>query len=135
MSTTIFNIQKAIYAKLTGDSTLMALITGVLDYIPSNQAFPYVTINDVSVTKQNTFGLKGKDYVVGIQIWSDYQGNAQSMGIFDRIDELLDYQTLTATGWTQIVHCRFEDFDTLIDKVRDKEVRRLVARYRVLAYA
>ncbi len=39
-----WELQKAIYGALTGDSTLMAMITGVHDHVPQETAFPYVTV-------------------------------------------------------------------------------------------
>ena len=43
----MWELQKAIYAQLNGDSALGGLVTGIYDYVPEGSNSPYVVIGDM----------------------------------------------------------------------------------------
>ena len=54
-----WELQKAIYGALTGDSALMAMITGVHDHVPQDTAYPYVTIGEGAARAAGSPNVRG----------------------------------------------------------------------------
>ncbi len=98
----VLETQKSLYAKLAGDSVLMALIKGVYEYVPQNAAYPYVTIGDVTANDDSAKGLKRYDLDVNLEIYSKAQGRKEVLDIIERLKLLLDNQVLSITGFTNI---------------------------------
>lgn len=129
MSTALNDIQKALYAILTGNADLMALITGVFDHVPQNQAFPYITFGTRTETRLDSMGTWGKDTTFEINIWTQAAGFKQTEDILEKVNTVIgDYPSLAVTGWTTIC-CRFENAVTMEDP--DGETKRIAARYRI----
>ena len=74
-------LQQAIYTALTGDSTLMAMITGVHDHVPQETAFPYVTIGESTARDWRTVGRKGAEATLILHAWSRSRGRKQAKQI------------------------------------------------------
>lgn len=72
-------VQEAVYALLTANTTLMAEVTGIFDLnnIPSNQAFPYIVLGETTMAPFNVFGAPGQDMTLAIHTWSTYSGKQQ----------------------------------------------------------
>lgn len=127
------DVQKAIYAKLTGDTTLTGMITGVFDYSPDNTPFPQVIIGQFMESRWNTFGRAGKNLVATLHVFSDKKGNKEAFTIVDRLNELLDDVTLTLDNHA-MVSLQYEDtliWNDIADDSNSKEIREVQARYRV----
>lgn len=122
-------LQQAVRNKLTGDATLMAMITGVFDAVPKNQDLPYITVGDATEIPFNVFAKDGKEATITLHIWSLYKGFKEALDIRNRIDQLLDGQTLTITGFVNVL-CQFENSETLRDP--DGVTRHIATRYRVV---
>lgn len=127
--TSLNDLQKAIYSKLTSDSALMGMITGVFDYVPDKQGFPYITINDFIENPFNVFGRRGKDVLVTLQIWSDKKGFKTSFDILSRVNTLLDDAQLTLENH-QLISIQFESSLPSIDAFDG--IRQVPIRYRCL---
>ncbi len=97
-SLSYYNIQKAIYEKLTGNSQLMALIGGVFDNVPQETAFPFVTIGDIFASESSSLGKNGVEQKLSINIWSREAGHKQTAEIMDVIYGLLHNGVLTIAG-------------------------------------
>lgn len=93
-------IQSAIFTKLTDDSTLMGLVTGVFDSLPSGQTFPYVVLGEDTETAANTLASIGREVTVTIHIFSQYAGTKEAKQIAGRIIDLIERRTLSASGIT-----------------------------------
>lgn len=124
-------IQAAVYARLTADTQLTALITGVYDYVPEDVAFPYVTIGEAIETPDNALAEFGCQTVVTLHVWTRARGHAKGLRIAARITELLDHQPLTITG-AHHVATRYEFSQTLTDPEPPGDVRHVVLRYRIV---
>jgi len=96
-------LQTAIYTKLTGDATLMALITSVFDRQPQGSAFPYVTIGDCSAKDLSNKAGAGTEHKMTLHVWSREGGRTQAATIMDRLYQLLHQGTLTVSGHTLVV--------------------------------
>lgn len=115
----IVPIQTAIYARLTGDATLTALITGVFDEVPDNQPFPYVTIGDFDSSEWRTHDRPGYEVVGSIHVWSKARGNKESLDIGNAIGRLLGDRTdIPLVGFT-LVASWFQDSNII--KTRDAD--------------
>ena len=123
-------IQQAIYNILTNDSTLMTKVTGVFDFVPDNQDYPYVTIGEATSIPYETYDRYGEEVSVVLHVWSRYRGMKQVNEIMDDCKRLLARKSFAVTGW-QNISC-FHDFSEVI-REPDGETRHGVIRFRILA--
>lgn len=103
------NLQSAIYTKLTGNSALMALITGVYADVQqpidagSDAAFPYVTIGQDNASSWDTKTEFGTEALCQIDIWSRSNNFTQAKTIGSAITDALHQQPLTITGASHVL--------------------------------
>ena len=109
-----YSLQQAIYQQLTGDSTLMALVTGVFDRPPQGTAFPYITIGEFTGRDWSTKTTTGMEYVVNLHAWSREGGRKQAAQIMERLHTLLYQASLSVTGQT-LVSMRFSGSNILLE--------------------
>lgn len=105
--TSFSEVQTAVYTRLTGDTTLMALINAVYDFtaVPDNAPLPYVTIGDATETPNNAFGRRGYNTRHLIHIWdngSGLGGTKKTQQIIARLNTLLDQQPMTLASQSLI---------------------------------
>lgn len=94
-------LQKAIYDTLTADETLQNLGVSVIDEASAAVKMPYVEIGDgMTETPFNVFDRFGKQTLITLTIWTQNSGFKQAQGIYNRVNQLLDYTPFT-----------FADFD------------------------
>ncbi|MGW2985461.1 DUF3168 domain-containing protein [Streptomyces goshikiensis] len=124
-------VQLAVYTRLTDDDALMALITGVYDYVPENVAFDYVTIGEATEVPDNRHGGFGRETTVSLHVWSRYRGHARGLRIAARVTELLDHQPLAVAGLHH-VSTRFEFSQTLTDPEPPGDIRHIPMRFRIV---
>jgi hypothetical protein len=115
--TALPELQPAVYAKLTGDATLMAMLASpllgtyaVFDFgaVPENQGFPYLTLGNAREKPENCFGRRGYVATYTIDIWdSQFGGFLKSQQILARMNFLLDQKSLTL-GTQTFVYCMYQ---------------------------
>jgi hypothetical protein len=103
--TSLGEVDTAVYAKLTGDATLIAMLAtpllgtfAVFDFsaVPENQPFPYITLGDNQEKPLNAFGTRGYLTTRKLHIWDSQFGGFQlSQQILARMNFLLDQKPLT----------------------------------------
>ncbi|MEV7584389.1 DUF3168 domain-containing protein [Streptomyces erythrochromogenes] len=123
-------VQQAVYARLTGDAELKALITGVYDYVPEDVVFDYVTIGEATEIPDNRHGGFGRQTTITLHVWTRYRGHSRGHRITARIVELLDHQPLTIAGLHH-VSTRFEFAQTLTDPEPPGDIRHTPMRFRI----
>jgi hypothetical protein len=123
-------VQAAVYARLTGDAALMALITGVYDYVPEDVVFDYVHIGESTEIPSNRHGGFGRETGITLHVWSKYRGHSRGLRIAARITELLDHRPLTIAGLHH-VSTRFEFSQTLTDPEPPGDIRHIPMRFRI----
>ncbi|MDT3395434.1 DUF3168 domain-containing protein [Streptomyces sp. B1866] len=128
MSTALWPLQRAVYTALTGDTTLMSLVTGVFDEVPENQAAPYVTLGPVTEQTDDAHNQRGLAATVQLDVWSRYRGWREAAGILDALDTVLDRRPLAVDGWRD-VSVAHQQHTELRDP--DPEIRHITATYRV----
>ncbi len=89
--------QTAAYAKLTGDTTLMGIVTGVFDYgaVPQNQPYPFIVLGDGTELPMNAFGTRGYISTLTLHIWDNSNGFKTCQAILANMNRLLDQQILS----------------------------------------
>jgi hypothetical protein len=128
----LLSVQTALYATLTGDGTLMGLITGVHDgRAPEDVLYPYVVIGEAIETPDNSHDRFGRQTVHTLHVWDQYSGFKSVLQIGARVNALLDHQPLTIAGLAHIA-TRYEFSQTLTDPEPPGDIRHLVLRYRVV---
>lgn len=98
-----YELQKAIYEKLTGNSPLMAIISGVFNYPPQDAVFPFLTIGGVVVNDFPALGKDGTQQQLELHIWSREAGHKQAADIMNMVYGLLHNGSLAVAGQTLVM--------------------------------
>lgn len=99
------DFQAAIYAALTGDVALMAVLTGVHDRKPQDTdsgaiaAFPYVTMGEAIFTLLPTDEVTNFSVLLRLHTWSRTGSVKQCKQIQGLMFDILHDADLTITGW------------------------------------
>ena len=121
-----WELQQAIYTALTGDPTLMGMITGVHDHVPQGAAFPYITVGEGSAVPWRAAGVEGMEATLILHVWSRERGRKQAKQIMAEMHRILDDADLTVPGHV-LVSLRFEFSQTMLDA--DGFIYHGIARY------
>lgn len=121
-------LQVAVRQRLLADPILMAKIKGVFDSVPNDQAFPYVTIGDVTSSPYRTFDRFGEECTITLHIWSRYNGFKEAAEILDDLNRILADTVFSVPGW-DMEACYYNFSETLRDP--DGITRHIPVRYRV----
>lgn len=105
------DIQRALYAKLTADSTLRA---AVYDEVPAQTQFPYIVLGETTALPFDSHTREGLELTHTLHIWSRYRGYLELYNIFARLHQSLHNATLELDG-SGFVACRIEFTDVLRD--------------------
>ena len=124
-----WELQQAIYTALTGDPTLMALITGVHDHVPQGAAFPYVTIGESTARDWGAAGVSGIEATLTLHVWSRTRGHKELKQIMAEVHRILHDADLTVTGH-HLVYLRFVFARTTRDS--DGATHHGLSRFRAL---
>jgi len=132
VGTAISIVQVALSSKLSGDSTLMALVSIIRDQasVAQNQVFPYITIGDIVETQDDTLSTRQYDQDCTLHIWTQSSGFKQAQGILARCNVLLHRQPLTLSGSQTHVATWYRDAIPLADP--DGITQHLVVHYRLI---
>ena len=131
MSDHSLELQKSIFNRLDGDSTLQNLITDVHDFVPENTAFPYVKVGEETSLDNGTKTLQGNEHTLVIHTFSRYRGSKEVKEIMSRIYALLHESSLSVTG-ASLVNLRFEFSDVI--KENDGFTSHGLQRFRAVVY-
>jgi hypothetical protein len=125
-------IQTAIFSTLNGDATLTALCT-VHNDVPESQEYPHIEIGSATEKPWHTLGGAsvgiGWNATVTIHIWSRYQGDVEALTILDRVVALLNFTTLTVSGYPTVI-TEYDQARVLVQDVDKVETRHVAAIFR-----
>ena len=81
------DLQKAIFAALSAESALTALLGGakVFDHAPANVRFPYVTFGMTGIYDWSTATESGAEQLFTLHVWSKAQGKKETLEIMEAI--------------------------------------------------
>lgn len=128
--TALLQVQDAVTTRLSSDTTLMGMVTGIFDHVPANQAFPYVVLGEKTEGDFDTFTRGGASATLILEIRSQAQGTTELLTIYNRIKEVLHHQPLSLAGYS-VVSGRITLVKTTLDP--DGITRRGESRYEVIA--
>ena len=111
----IWETQKAVYEKLTGDTALMAMISGVYDHVPERSEFPYVTMGDIRANDNSVKATQGYQLDLNINVYSRGKGRKEILEIMSKVQELLVNENLAVVGGNHI-NTRFLSQGTALAK-------------------
>lgn len=110
MTNSVWEFQKAVYARLTGDTTLMAMASGgVHEMVPAEQNFPYIVLTIDDVSDLSTKTSAGIQVSLAVHAFSGALGSKQSSDILDRVYALLHLSNFSVTGAT-LIQLRMADY-------------------------
>lgn len=126
MADAMLEVRQALVARLTGDATLMAMITGVFDWAPPDQPFPFLELAGASEGLDDKT-ISGMRHELEIHAWSSGRGAKEAIEILGRVRELLHRQPLVLTSHVVVQPPR-ETGRTVLQDV-DPERWHGIARY------
>jgi len=121
-SSSLLPIQYAIITALTGDADLHAHVEDrVYDWVPENPTKPYIQVTTPTEVPFDCFGCNdiqaGQRVTFTIHLWSAYRGSKETKEIAAHINDLLDHQALTVSGYDHIVTA-----NTMTTDMRDPDM-------------
>ncbi|MGA5669016.1 DUF3168 domain-containing protein [Streptomyces pseudogriseolus] len=128
MTSALWPLQRAVYAKLTGHQPLMALVSGVYDEVPENVAHPYVSIGSITEDVDDAHNARGLEAMVVLHVWSKYRGYREASEILTVLDAVLDRKPLDVDGFTD-VSIAHRQHNAMRDP--DPDIRHINVSYRV----
>src|SRR5690606_37246669 len=99
MNSAIIPLRKALYNILAKDAVLTDVITGVFDYVPETQTFPYIYIGEFTEASNHTFVREGRIVTGALHVWSEQKSDMELLEILDRLTALLDHNEVPVDGW------------------------------------
>lgn len=128
------NLGTAIYTRITGDSPIMARLTGGFhEDVPENEVYPYLLLDDFNSTPWRTLSRPGEDVIVTFRVFSEYEGSKETQQIVDDLQRLFgDVTGISVTGWL-FAASWFESFGPVTREERSNYVviRNTPVRYRM----
>lgn len=96
----VVSLRKAIRARLSADSALLAALGAVkiYDEAPRGAAAPYVLFSDAKLRDWSTSDSRGAEQIFVISIVSIERGAAEALALGQRIVDLLDEAPLALDG-------------------------------------
>jgi hypothetical protein len=124
-------LQEAVFAALSGDATLAALLGGarVYDGAPRNAEAPYVHLGEFIARDWSTATEAGTEISLAVVVWSRAPGRSEGLLIADRLTALLHDAALALDGH-RLVNLRHVATETA--RVEKPEGRRAVVRFRAV---
>lgn len=135
-SSAVRSIEAAMRALVTADSTFTTRCPGGMasDEV-ENQEYPFVLLGDGAIERAwNTLGGAtaghGRDVMMRLHVYSRYKGDREAWLIVERLVELLDFASLSVTGYVTVL-IEYVNAKALIED-RDKlETRHIAVDFRV----
>jgi len=113
MNSALLPFRKWLQDRLVGDANLMSplstgrSVTGVLSYVPEDQPFPYIYLDQFYQRPDHTFDGESRVITGTITVWTDHPSDIELLEIEDRLTSLLEYATGTQDGW-RVVGIEFQ---------------------------
>ena len=131
MSAAAAELQAAIFARLSADAALTALLGGpkIHDHAPAHVAFPYVTFGRTSAFDWSTSTEDGSEQFLTLHVWSKAKGKKEMLAIMEAVRGLV-HEASFAMASQALVSIRLEEIATRYDE--DIGVEHGAMRFRAL---
>jgi hypothetical protein len=106
-------LQKALYDALSGRVLVGAEYLAVYDFVPENEAFPYLSLTPMRLELAEVDKSDGRllHVDVGVDVFSDAEGAAELHGILSGIDDTLEHSELELTGRFDVLRSELQSID------------------------
>ena len=124
-------LQQAIFATLTADAPLLALLGAprLYDDVPQAADFPYLTFGQSLDRDWSTGTEPGNEHTLTLHVWSQARGKKETHEIIDALRTALHDQPLSLTGH-RLVNLRVTELSAARDK--DSQLTRVTLRLRAV---
>ena len=124
-------LQQAVFAALTNDAPLLALLGGprIWDDVPARAEFPYVTFAQSGERDWSAGSDDGREHSVVLHVWSRAGGRREAHEIMGAVRAALHDAALTLPGH-RLVNLRHESSDARRDA--DGETTHGIVRFRAV---
>ena len=111
-------VQVAVYDALNNDATLSAKINGIWTTPPVNNPYPYITIGQMNVNKDNVHGNNGFNFSLTLRIYDKNNGYINLQSIESDINRIINRSVLTLSSGV-MTGCMFDNsFSSQEDDIR-----------------
>jgi Protein of unknown function (DUF3168) len=131
MPSASWSLQQSIFATLTADAALLALLGAprVYDDVPPGTDFPYLTFGQSTARDWSTGSDDGNEHILTLHVWSQANGKRQAHEIMGAIRSALHDQSLTLAGH-RLINLRHEFSEARRDP--DGDTTHGIARFRAV---
>lgn len=131
MASASFALQRAVFAALSADAALVALLGSekIYDDVPQRTGFPYVSFGQSTERDWSTATEDGAEHLVTLHVWSRAAGRKEARMIVEAVRAVLHDAPLALVGH-RLVNLRHEFSDTRRDP--DGETYHGIVRYRAV---
>lgn len=102
LKTSLWELQKALFARLSGDAALKLKVKGVYDEVSENQLYPYVTVGEPTVSPFETKLTYGENITIVLHSWSQYNGKRESYEILNLMLQAITREPFLIEGFSLI---------------------------------
>jgi Protein of unknown function (DUF3168) len=122
-------LQQSIFATLTADTALLALLGAprLYDDVPQRADFPYLTFGQSVARDWSTGSEDGNEHILTLHVWSQAKGKKEAHEIMGALRTALHDQSLTLLGH-RLINLRHEHSEARRDP--DGETTHGIVRYR-----
>ncbi|MFH8797054.1 DUF3168 domain-containing protein [Streptomyces sp. NPDC017941] len=128
MTSALWPLQTALYAKLTGHAPLTALVSGIYDEVPEQVVHPYVSLGSITESADDAHNQRGLEVAVVLHVWSKYRGFREAAAILTALDAALDRQPLSVAGYRDVSIAHTQHTEV---RDPDPDIRHINVSYRV----
>ena len=98
MKTALINTGDAVFDRLSNDTTVSGLVTGVYDKVPSDAQYPHIAMGEDTAEPMNSKTSLGETITHTLHTWSAYNGKYESKQILDVVLQALSNSPLPLGG-------------------------------------
>ena len=131
MASASWALQQSVFARVTTDSALLALLGGprLYDDVPQAADFPYLTLGQSLARDWSTGSEDGDEHILTLHVWSQAKGKREAQEIMGALRTALHDQPLALSGH-RLVNLRHEHSEARRDP--DGETYHGITRYRAV---
>jgi hypothetical protein len=119
------DILKKIFAALTANSALMALVGNqIYNYVPQDSTPPFIRCRWVGAADWDTKDSDGLEGTIQIDIWTEHKGMLVAYQISDKVQNILHLQTLSTVSQNLLTRLTMQDSFVEPDGITNHTVQR-----------
>ena len=112
MPSSAWSLQQAIFAVISTDPPLLALLGGphIYDDVPQPVSHPYLTLGQSISRDWSSVGDTGEEHIITLHVWSRASGRKQTHQIMSAVRDALHDRALALAGH-RLINLRHEFSD------------------------